>query len=49
MQQTGKLQCERWADHVLHGRVVQNLMKMVETKERAKADQPEVRAPSSGS
>ena len=43
-QQKSKLRCEFQADHVLHWRVLQNLMKMVETKECGEADQPEVRS-----
>ena len=48
MQQTSKLRCKCWAKQALHRRVLQNVMKMVETKECAEADQPEVRSTWSG-
>ena len=35
--------CKCWADHAVRWCVLQNLMKMVETKGCAEADQPEVR------
>lgn len=37
-----------WANDALHWHVLQNVMKMVETKECAEADQPEVRSTCTG-